>query len=189
MEKQLSHQESLQIITEMIGNAKRNLARGGSFYFLLWGVVVALANFIIYYLINFTDSSRWYLVWLITLPAIPITIIYGKRRASRTKITGPIDHLYAQIWIGIFVAMIITLVFMSEINYAVNPIFLIYSGIGTYMTGRLSRYLPLILGSIALWIGAIITFLLPVEHQFMAAGIAIIAGYVIPGLMLRKQEK
>jgi hypothetical protein len=32
-------------------------------------------------------------------------------------------------------------------------------------------------------------FLIPVDQQFMVAGIGIIAGYVIPGLMLRKQEK
>ena len=189
MEKQLTHEESLHIITEMIGNAKRNLAKGGSFYFLLWGAVVALANFIIYYLINFTDSSNWYLVWFITAPAIPITIIYAKRRSNKTQITGPIDHLYAQIWIGIFVGMVITLVFMAEINYAVNPIFLIYSGIGTYLTGRLSRYMPLIVGSLALWIGAIITFMVPIEQQFMIAGIAIISGYIVPGIMLRKHER
>lgn len=37
-------QQSLQIITEMIGNAKQNLAKDGSFYFLLWGMVVAFAT-------------------------------------------------------------------------------------------------------------------------------------------------
>lgn len=189
MEKQLSHEEGFRIITEMIGNAKRNLAKDGSFYFLLWGTTVALANFIIYYLINFTDSSRWYMVWLITLPAIPITIIHAKRQSSQSKIYGPIDDLYSQIWIGIFVAMVITLVFMEEINYALNPIFLVYSGIGTYITGRLSRYLPLILGSVALWVGAIITFMVSVEVQFIVAGITIITGYVVPGLMLRRHEK
>jgi len=149
MEKQLSHQESLQIITEMIGNAKRNLAKGGSFYFLLWGTVVALANFSIYYMVNFTGISNWYWVWLVTIPAVIITIIHARQKVSKAKITGPIDQLYGQTWIGIFIAMVITLVFMSEINYAVNPIMLIYSGIGTYITGRLSRlmkpFLPIYL--------------------------------------------
>lgn len=189
MEKQLSHQESLQIITEMIGNAKRNLAKGGSFYFLLWGIVVALANFIIYYMISFTSTNKWYWVWLITVPAVIITIVYARQKALRTKITGPIDHLYGQIWIGIFIAMVITLVFMSEINYAVNPIMLIYSGIGTYITGRLSRFQPLIVGSVVLWLCAIAVFLTPLNYQFLIAGFGFVAGYVIPGLMLRKTEQ
>lgn len=173
----------------MIGNAKRNLARGGSFYFLLWGVVVAIANFIIYYLINFTSTNEWYYVWLITVPAIVVTIIHSRRQMAKATTTGPIDHLYGQIWIGVFVAMVITLVFMAKINYAVNPIMLIYAGIGTYITGRLSRFQPLVIGAFILWISSIIMFLVPVNQQFMVAGIGIIAGYVIPGFMLRKLEK
>jgi len=179
----------LQLITEMIGNAKSNLAKGGSFYFLLWGIVGALANFTIYYMISFTDITNWYYVWLISLPAVVVTIFYGKRQAARAKVTGPIDHLYGQIWIGIFVAMVISLVFMAKINYAINPTMLIYSGIGTYITGMLSRYRPLVVGAIILWVCAVIIFLIPINYQFLMAGIGIIAGYVIPGLMLRKEER
>lgn len=189
MEKQPTHQESLEIITEMIQNAKSNLAKGGSFYFLLWGALVALANFIIYYLINFTNVSNWYYVWLITIPAIPITIIHGKRAAARAKVKGPFDHIYGQVWIGVFVAMIISLIFMAEINYAINPIMLIYSGIGTYISGMLCRYRPLVVGGVILWGCAIIAFLTPMAQQFLVAGVGIIAGYVIPGLMLRKEER
>ncbi len=189
MQNQMTHQQSIEIITEMIGNAKKNLARGGSFYFLLWGTVVASANFIIYLLINFTTVSQWYYVWLITIPAIPATIIYSRKQAIKAAVTGPIDHLYGQIWIGVFVAMVITLVFMEEINYAINPIMLIYSGIGTYITGKLSRFQPLTVGAVVLWACSVILFLIPVHQQFLVAGIGILAGYVIPGLMLRKQER
>lgn len=185
----MTHQQSIELITQMIGNAKKNLARGGSFYFLLWGAVVAAANFIIYYLINFTDVTNWYYVWLITIPAIPATIIYARRKATKATVKGPIDHLYGQIWIGVFIAMVITLVFMAEINYAINPIMLIYSGIGTYITGRLSRFQPLVIGAFILWVSAIGVFLTPVNHQFLVAGFGIIAGYVVPGLMLRNQEQ
>ena len=188
MQNQMTHQQSLEIITEMIGNAKKNLARGGSFYFLLWGAVVAAANFTIYFLINFTTVAQWYYVWLITIPAIAATIMYSRRQAMKASVTGPIDHLYGQVWIGIFIAMVITLVFMREINYAVNPIMLIYSGIGTYITGRLSRFQPLIIGAAVLWVCSIILFLIPAHQQFLVAGIGILVGYVIPGLMLRKQE-
>ena len=189
MQKELSHQESIEIITEMIGNAKSNLARGGSFYFLLWGVVVALANFIIHFLINYTEVSNWYYVWLITIPAIVITIIYSNRQSAKAKVTGPIDHIYGQIWIGVFVAMVITLVFMARINYAINPLMLIYSGIGTYITGMLCRFRPLTIGAAVLWISAVIMFLIPVNLQFLVAGLGLLAGYVVPGLMLRKEGR
>ena len=189
MEKQLTHEQSLQIITEMIGNAKQNLAKGGSFYFLLWGMVVAIADFAIHYLINYTEVKQWYWIWLITIPAVILTIVHARSSASRAVITGPIDRLYGQIWIGVFIAMVITVVFMAEINYAVNPIMLIYSGIGTYITGRLSRFQPLIAGAVILWGCAIVVFLIPVSYQFLMSGLGFIGGYVIPGLMLRKHEK
>ncbi len=189
MEKNLSHQESLQIITDMIGNAKRNLAKGGSFYFLLWGVVAALANFGIYYLINFTATDDPYWVWVITFPAAIISVIHSKRISAKATVTGPIDRLYSQVWIGVFIAMAITLVFMKQINYAVNPVILIYSGIGTYITGWLSRYKPMIIGAVLLWVSAILVFLTPFHLQYLVTGMGFIAGYVIPGMMLRKAEQ
>lgn len=189
MEKQLSHEESLEIITRMINGAKKNLARGGSFYFLLWGTVVALANFVIYYLLRFTQVANWYYVWLIAVPAVVVTIWYGRKTAYSATVRGPIDRLYGQIWIGVFVAMMITLVFMSYINYMINPLMLVYSGVGTFITAMLSRYRPLLIGSIVLWAGSIVCFLVDLPQQYLVAGVSIIAGYIIPGLMLRAEER
>ena len=45
MKDELTHQESLDLIAEMIKQAKRNVAKGGSNQILLWGWTIAFANF------------------------------------------------------------------------------------------------------------------------------------------------
>jgi hypothetical protein len=53
----------------------------------------------------------------------------------------------------------------------------------------LHRYRPIVLGGIVLWICAIISFMLPMAEQYLVGGFGILAGYVIPGLILRNEEK
>ena len=76
-EKELSKEESLQLITEMIGQAKRNFAKGGSFYFLLWGFVVMTAN-LGHYILTAIEFEHPYYVWSLTIPAAIISMVYGQ---------------------------------------------------------------------------------------------------------------
>jgi hypothetical protein len=71
--EKLSAQESLDIITTMISEAKGKAQQNG-FHFLLWGWVVAMANLGMYILTQL-DYPRPYIVWAITIPAW-ITSLY-----------------------------------------------------------------------------------------------------------------
>lgn len=188
MNEELSKDESLKLITEMIGQAKRNLAKGGSFYFLLWGWVIALAN-LGHYLI---DRNDWYehpyVVWLLVIPAVIITIIYSARRDSKAKIVSHYDRVYGQIWMAIFIAIMILLVFMAKLDFNQNAVILLFSGLGTYLSGFLLRFKPLILGGIALGISSVIAFNVSVMDQYLVAAVGLVLGYLIPGYLLKRAE-
>ncbi len=188
-ERDISPEESLQIITGMIGKAKSNFARGGSFYFLLWGSVIAFADFGHFGLLKFTNYSYPYIVWLLVIPAVIITIVYSIRKAGKRTVTpSSFDRIYGKLWWAIFVCILMVLAFMSNLNYQTTPVILLFSAIGTYVTGEVLRFRPLILGGIGLALCAIGAFLVPIDFQYLIAGIGMCLGYIVPGIMLKNDK-
>lgn len=187
-DKQLTNEESLKLITEMIGQAKRNFAKGGSFYFLLWGWVVLLANLGHYVMAQWQLYDRPYMIWMITLPAAVITIIYSVRMDRSASVKSHLDRMYGWVWLAMFIGTVIILAFMADVNYNVNPIILVFAGIGTFLSGCMLRFPPLVLGGFALWIASVAAFLSPAIDQYLVASVGILAGYLIPGYLLRKAE-
>ena len=185
--QELTKEESLEIITSMIGEAKRSIAKGGSFYFLLWGFVVAIANFG-QYILDMIDYGRPYIVWSISIPAAMVTVIYSVKLGRRSGVTSHFDRIYGQIWMVLGIAMVCTLVFMSKINFNHNAIIMLLAASGTYISGSMLRFKPLIFGGLILILASCVAFTQTPENQNLVAGIAIIAGYIIPGFLLKKQE-
>src|SRR5688572_27130532 len=87
----LSAQESLDIITRMIREAKGNVQQQG-FHFLLWGWVIAIANLGMYLLAQL-DYSRPYIVWAITIPAWIISMYVGFRKGKLERKTTHLDTI------------------------------------------------------------------------------------------------
>lgn len=173
----------------MIGQAKRNFAHGSSFHFLLWGWVISIANFGHYLLDVFDLYEAPFIVWLITIPAAIASMWYGFRKSKTSRATSHLDKVYSSLWIGIFAMIVICLIFMGKINYNHNPIILLFTGLGAFTTGVLMKNRPVIIGSIALWIGACIGLLSSITDQQLIAGIAVLLGYLIPGYMLKRSER
>ncbi len=186
---ELTNAQSLQIITEMIGKAKRNIAKKGSFYFLLWGVVVMIGNFGHYIIEVYDLYPAPYAIWLIIIPAIIMSIVYSVKQNREAKTTSQIDRVYSNLWIGIFVVLMTVLFFMSKLSFNHNAVILLLASLGTFVSGRLINFTPLVLGGVALWISAIIAFNVSVQDQYLVAGFAIIVGYLIPGFLLRQAER
>ncbi len=187
-ESKLSNSESLQIITEMIGQAKRNMAKKGSFCFLLWGWVVLLGNFGFYIIAKYQLFPYPYVIWSITLPAIIVTVIYSMRQKQGSIARSQLDNIYMHLWMAILIAVVTVLIFMPKMNYSHNAVILLLAGLGTFVTGKLIKFNPLVIGGLALWIGAIIAFNVPVIDQYLVGGFAIIVGYLIPGYLLKRAE-
>ncbi|MEM9341101.1 MAG: hypothetical protein AAGA66_20380, partial [Bacteroidota bacterium] len=183
------NEESISLITDMISQTKQNLVRGGgSFYFLLWGWVVLVANLGHYVMAKFDLYDAPYVIWMITIPAFVVSFIYGARNSRNKVIKGHLDRMYGLIWLAIFIAVIIILGFTLQSGEDLNPIILTFAGLGTFLSGNLLRFKPLILGGISLWIASVIAFNISPVDQYLAGTLGILAGYLVPGYLLRKIE-
>lgn len=187
-EKVLKPEESLQIIEKMINRTKGNL-HDNSFYFLLWGWIVLIGILGHTILANFTDFSKPYLSWLIIIPGMIINIIYAMRQSKKKSISTHMDKVNFMTWIAFLVSYTITIIFMSKLNYNIVPIIFILAGNATFLTGIIIKFKPLIWGGIIFWIGAIGLFTLPGNLNIFVPPLAIILGYLVPGYMLKSQNK
>ncbi|WP_026952614.1 hypothetical protein [Algoriphagus mannitolivorans] len=188
MEKELTGKESLSLITEMIGRAKREAAGDGSFQLLLWGWVIALCNFGHYFLSK-SGYEKPYIVWLLVIPAVVASIWKGAQERKKARIKAHLDNVLIQLWIVVFIGMICLLAFMPVINYSHNPIILLLAAVGVIATGAMIKDNTVKIGGWVLILGAIVGFLVPVNDQYLVGGIAMILGYLVPGYLLKKKYK
>lgn len=89
----------------------------------------------------------------------------------------------------VFVGIMITLAFMPVLGFNQNPVILIITGIGMFVTGALIQVPIVRNGGVLLLAAAVIAFLLPVSQQFLLSGIAVILGYLVPGYYMKKKYR
>ncbi|MEL6536116.1 MAG: hypothetical protein AAFQ98_11925 [Bacteroidota bacterium] len=183
-----SHEDSLRLISSMIETARKQIGDNG-FHLLLWGWVTIILSLLHYGINVYTEYPHPYVAWFLTLPAALVSFIYGYRRGKRTKVTTYTDRLMVWVWVTVIVSIVISLCFLSYLNFQAVPIILLFAGNATFITGWMLRFRPVILGGIALWLGAVIAFLVPPAEQLLVEAIAIAFGYLIPGYFLRAHYK
>ncbi|OOG70459.1 hypothetical protein [Algoriphagus sp. A40] len=183
MEKELSNNESLALITEMINRAKRETAGDGGFQMRLWGWVIAICNFGHFTLEKIGYEYPYY-VWFLVAPAAIVSFWKGFQIAKKARVKSHISEVINQVWITVFVGIVIMLAFMPVIGYYQNPIILILAGIGMWTTGALIRVNFVRGGGLLLLVAAVIGFMLPISAQYLVSGIAMVLGYLLPGYYL-----
>lgn len=184
----LTPQESLNLITMMISQAKGNV-RDNSFYFLFWGWIIVIANLAVFFLLQ-ADSPYAYHVWFIVIPAWVVTVIYTMRKVRKVQrsITH-LDRINSSLWIafGVFAS---TVPFLgSFINYQINPVILMASGFATVTSGMILRFNPMLAGGIVLFLGGVVSFFVPRDYQELVAAVAVAAGHLVPGYLLKSQKQ
>jgi hypothetical protein len=183
--KDLSAEQSLALISSMIRQAQGNLSYNTK-YIILWGWTIAIANFGMYGLMKFTSYSYPYLIWLITIPAAIISVIFGVKESKEKPSATHLERITMWLWISLFFIIPPVIAFGSKINFQINPIILLLTSVPTFVTGIILRFRPLLFGGICFWIASILCFMVDVQTQPLIGGMAVITGYLIPGYLLRK---
>ena len=186
--KDLSPQQSLDLIQSMIRQAHGNMS-SNSFYLILWGWVVVAANLGMYCMIQFTDISYPQLIWLIAIPAWVISMVHGARQGRKEHKTSHLDKVNMWLWIAFGICILPVIAFMSKLNFQVNPLILIITALPTFVTGIMIKFKPLIWGGISFYVLGIICFMVSPIHQFLIGGVAVTCGYLIPGYLLKAIRK
>jgi hypothetical protein len=199
----------------MISSAKNNLQRGTGKIFLLWGylvVLVSLLNLLLLLMLPAHDRYFAYCAWCI----MPLGLFFHYRLIRKLNDTSGLttytEQILGYVWTA-FSISVVTIVLsmilasipglgeadsMSNLLYWFHwifliPVMLILYGFALFVSGRAYRFMPMVLGSMVCWAMSFLLLLLLrhdriLELQLVALIVSVLAGYVIPGHMLRNKE-
>lgn len=189
MEKELDQKESLAIISSMIASTRRNLSQD-SIHYLLWGWSVLIAALAHYFLLQINYPNHP-IPWIIIMPLTGIAaVIIGKRQDKKAVVKTHMDTAMGYLWAAFAVVLVLVLLssaFQSRWN-TTYPLLMWLYGLGTFVSGGMLKFKPLIWGGVASWILGSLAIFVPFEQQLLLLVAAIVASYIIPGHLLRNAK-
>jgi hypothetical protein len=191
METNLTEQQSIKIIHEMIATSK-NKIKDNSFFYLLWGWLVLVASLSHYLLLKMGYYDYAYLPWpILMLGGMVASIIVGYRIGKKAKVISYFDKMMIYLWYGFFFTLMVIIVmaaFQKIPWVTTNALIISLYGLGTFVSGGVLRFRPLIFGGISCWIISIIAFFVAPQNVLLLTALSIIISYLIPGYILKSKE-
>lgn len=188
-EKEISTEESIEIINQMISLSREKLSQSG-FHFILWGILVALAS-VFQYLINeyqiFELSSNG--IWpIVPLIGVPTAFFYELRRNKKSVAQGKFDRLYNFVWLGFGITLILIITFSVASKTNPIPYILSITGLAVLISSIIYDFLPLKIGAVVFWLAALLTLFVSDNQQLLLNAAALVLGYIIPGILFSRKN-
>lgn len=188
-EKQLSPEQSLALITEMISKTRQHLS-DNSIYFLVWGwltFIAFIAQFVLKHIIKY---EKHYLVWLVVIIGIIFSIFQGRKENKQPYASTYIDDSMKFVWAGMAVSFFVLSLIFSKMGwgFSVYPFFMLLYGLGTFVSGKILRFRPLEIGGILAWVLAYGATYFSYDYQMLFGAAAILISYIIPAHLMRNRS-
>jgi hypothetical protein len=195
-EKQMTPEESLNLIGEVISNTRSNL-KTDSFFFLLWGWLIALAAIMEAVILwNAGRMNEWKNVGLLSgltwgglvFIGLIVQVFYVRKHYVKRPYKNFFEKIISYMWI-LSALIIFLLVYVSGVRHeSPEPYILASVSIPTVLTGLMTRFRPLVIGGVVFILFAVISVNIELEYlRSLTSAVAMICGYLIPGYMLRKK--
>lgn len=191
METKFTEQQSLQVIHEMIENTKAKFQDNGFFY-LLWGWLVLIASSSHFIMLIMGIEYAW-LPWPVTMFGGGIASgIAGYRMGKKAQVKTFFDTAIISLWYAFTVTLLIVLVAagFGQISWNMSNILIIaLYGLGTFISGSMMKFTPLVIGGVFSWGIALLGLFLPPMYSLPLVSVSIVVAYLIPGYMLKSRAK
>jgi hypothetical protein len=111
------------------------------------------------------------------------------KQSKKEKVKTFVGEAIGYLWIALAFSFII-LAIINALSNAWQTAFTYYIllyAIGTFVTGNLLRFKPLIIGGIINFILVVVSVKFGYDLQLLIGGLAILCSYIIPGYLLKAQ--
>lgn len=186
----LTHQQSFGLIEQMIAAAKNEHREKGDGW-LLWGWLLFIASFssVILIATGNGDFVEWIWLGMIVIGTIVAVFLYAIKKKNN-EVTTYAHDLLNKLLSGFFISLVVMIAasYITRSYNAFGYYYILYA-FWMFIHGSAIRFRPLIAGAIINWIAAIAMFFASGNFLYMMtiSSIAILAGYLVPGYMLRNQ--
>jgi hypothetical protein len=180
----------LASIREVVDRARAERVRNGDIY-VVWGVVLVLCIALTLLADALGQEYGWVAFPVLCTAAAAWSAWTARARGMRRATYGA--RIEGTMWASVGAAMFV-LVFGGLASgalplEAVVPIVLVMAGVGLFTAGAIYQEALLRWPGVAFGLTALPCMLLPWRAQYVVFGLALIAGYIVPGVLLMRKER
>lgn len=187
--KEMTAQESLNLIGEMLNNSRRSILRNSAKYYILWGALLVVWATAIYALWSGTGNPAWNWLWF-AMPAVgyPLAAYLSKRDVALPE--NMISKHVGGIWIayGIYTIALV-LVGMATMAMPIPFLIVVVLGFAECISGVLLKNWPIMVAGFVLGVGGALAIALldsPMHMLVFTFGGVVL---VLTGLIVKYQYK
>lgn len=215
-EKQLTEQESIRLIAEMMEKVKSHFHESGA-NTILWGTVIAICG-LTSFSQSFWNFSIGFDIWILTLvaiiPQVWIAVRESKARVVKTYQESAIDI----IWAVYIITIMCMLVYANVTAYTApaalaqnnlelfskntqtgelkpfklfapsfSSIMMAVYAFPTLATGLITKYKPFIVGAIICYAMFVLSLFTTFTYDMLLTALGAIVCWLIPGFFLRRE--
>jgi hypothetical protein len=189
-EERFSPTESLQLIQSMIDKTRKDISHR-SIYYLVWGWITFIGCTGQFILKRVFEYPRHYMVWWIILVGVIFSIYYSAKQGKKQKVKTYAGDSIKALWMGMGIAYFVLSMILTKIgwNNPVFPFFILLYGLGTFVSGNIIQFRPLIIGGLLAMGMAIGSVYAEYDYQMLFGAAAILVSYIIPAYILRATKE
>ena len=187
--KEMTAQQSLNIISEMMNNSRRTILQNSAKHFILWGSLLILVSLVIYELWHTTGSPIWNVAWFV-MPALGFPIVRILDRKDSDVPQNKINMNIGLIWLTYCIFTVcISVIAMLWVPMNVSLVIVVLVGFAECISGFLLKNWAITISGFIIGIGGAVmaSMLLGAEQLliFTVCGIML----VVTGLIIKSQYK
>lgn len=189
-EEKFSPQESLMLIQSMIDKTKKNISENG-IYFLVWGWITFIAFTGQFILKHYYNYPYHYQVWYLIIIGILFSIFQSIRDGKKVRVKSYVSESIKYLWIGMAIAYFVLSMILTKIGWdtSIYPFFIMLYGLGTFISGSIIKFRPLVIGGLVAFALAIGAAWAAYDYQMLFGAAAILISYIIPAYILRARKQ
>ncbi len=197
-QKEFTEQDSLELITQMIQQSKRNMKVGNGNILLCYGYPAVILSVVVYFLVHTTGNSVWAALWFLMFT--PSFWIAFRKKIDVSVITH-MDKAINSTWRILGQLFFLTVIGLALFGYLAGkcnfglmlPLSLLYAGIGVAITGiisdfKLMVYSPLVAFAISIYmLASMVTGKEVSDWWNLLFGVSFLVMMIIPGHSLNRK--
>ena len=182
-EENFSQQDSLKLINEMIGKAKRSYVTKGTAS-IVWGSLIVFCSIITWAKIKY-GFNIGFDVWLLLLLALIPQIYFSVKEKRSKNYTSHEEGAVYFVWITFAICIFILSFYNSKFGneHSTTLVMMLY-GIPTFITGGIFKFKPMIFGGLCCWVLSVISIYTSVENDMLLMAASGLVAWFIPGVIL-----
>jgi hypothetical protein len=193
-EKDLTPEQSLQLIESMINKAKDNFGEDGHLY-ILWGWLVLTASIAEFILYHFFHYQQHYIVWNVSWPLLIYQSYYLAKKRTRQRVRTYTASIIGYVWLTFLILSLLIGFLIGRLSGGgdyfqhIFPLVLALYGMPVFLSGVVIRFRPLVTGGLCCWVLSLAATFLPYDYQMLALSAAMLTAWLIPGYLLRAKYR